>query len=141
MIRKREKERISQLSECCTAVRSSIYSQPPPPAFPSTSPRSGPSLISDWGVVIYQIQTDKSFIKSRSRHVNSRREVGGGGVGIPCHGGGRCSIAAGEEKEKTHAGKKKEQKSRKEELGKIRRRETMDRAKVHVRSKKILAFS
>lgn len=28
------------------------------------------SLISDWGVVIYQIQTDKSFIKSRSRHVN-----------------------------------------------------------------------
>lgn len=29
-----------------------------------------PGLISDWGVVIYQIQTDKSFIKSQSKHVN-----------------------------------------------------------------------
>lgn len=98
-----------QLSECCRGGSSRTLkhllhpleppfpTQPHPRAFPSTSPGSGPSLISDWGVVIYQIQTDKSFIKSRSKYVNSRRVAGGVGSGEGFHGwqwgheGGRCS--------------------------------------------------
>jgi len=89
-----------QLSECRRAGSSRtlkhlpLTTQPHPSAFPSTSPRSGPSLISDWGVVIYQIQTDKSFIKSQSRHVNSRRVAGRG-----CGGGSMAGSGAMKEED------------------------------------------